>query len=196
MRRVGGREWKFLREWSGFESGENMSEVIDAEQANTLEGRRMEVGRRDAQQLVGSVRLTKSEGADHAAGGVASDLVRWRSGWWWKQPEHHSRQSQMPIGMEPICDGGEFGISEGGSDAGLEEASKPSRFRTGTGGSMSDGHHFVTMVTMDLSKRSRFIISLRLPVKVEGVGGKVNKGALLGWRAELEHNSTEVDHAE
>ena len=59
----------------------------------------MEVGTRDAQELVGSVRLTKSEGADHAAGGVASDLVRWCGGWWWKQPEHHSRQGQMPIGM-------------------------------------------------------------------------------------------------
>jgi hypothetical protein len=127
-----GREKRFLREWSGFESGENVSKVIDAEQPNTLEGGRMKVGARDAEELIGGVRLPKSEGADHAAGGVASDLVRWRSGWWWKQPEHHSRQSQMPIGMKPICDGVKFGISEGGRDADVEEASKPSHLCTGT----------------------------------------------------------------
>lgn len=142
---------RFLHEWSWFESGENVSEVIDAEQPNTLECRRVEVGTRDAQKLVGSVRLAESEGADHAAGGVASDLVRWCSGWWWKQPEHHSGQGQMPIGMKPICDGVEFGISERGEDAGLEETSKPSHLHTGAVGSVSDGHHFVTMVTMDLS---------------------------------------------
>jgi hypothetical protein len=72
------------------ERGEKVSKVIDTEEPNTLKRRRMTVGERDAQKLIGSVRLAESESADHAAGSVASNLVRWRSGWWWKQPKHHN----------------------------------------------------------------------------------------------------------
>lgn len=86
--------------------------MINAEQPDALEGRRVLVGTRNAQQLVGSVRLAESEGADHAAGSVASDLVRRCSGWWWEQPKQHSGQGQMPVGVQPICDGSKFGRNE------------------------------------------------------------------------------------
>ena len=90
----------------------------------------MDVGTRDAQQLVGSVRLTQSEGADHAAGSVASDLVRRCSGWRWKQPKHHSGQGQVPVGVQPISDGGKFGLGKRGKEADLEEVSQAGHLRT------------------------------------------------------------------
>jgi hypothetical protein len=145
-RKLKGKERRFLHKRSGFERGKNLSEMIDAEQPDALEGRRVLVGARDAQQLVSSVRLTESEGADHAAGSVASDLVRWCSGWWWEQPKQHSGQSQVPISVQPICDRVELGLSERGKDAGLEEVSKTSHLSAGAVGGVSDRHHLGTGV--------------------------------------------------
>ena len=84
------RRERSLHRWNRFESSEKASEVIDTEESNTLKWRRVTVGNGNAQKLLSSVRLSLSESADHATSGVASDLVRWCSGWWWEQPKQHT----------------------------------------------------------------------------------------------------------
>ena len=99
-------------------------ELIDAEAAKELHGRRTTAGKGEMKGFGCCIRLCAGEGAHHAASSVEPDcLCVSNRSWWWEQLQHEGGQIEAPTGVQPVSvaerllegleDAAEEGVAEG-----------------------------------------------------------------------------------